>query len=253
MPDARIRDTVRAQQQRLLADLQAARAKFNQGTDRGTAGLEVPFREFLRNHLPRRLAVGEGEVIDSQGRTSAQTDVLILDDDHPFRVEPDEPCLALIEGVAAAGELKTVLTGGDLATSLSNSARFKELRAEEPDSTIVRSNASDLPRFYDHRPYFILAAESQLTIETVAERARQIDLETDGQIADAIYLLDRGWVVNFGDGAGSFQFLMPGGASAQAWVAKEIPSGEVLFDFFVWLSAVMPRLHRFVSPYLKYL
>jgi hypothetical protein len=72
---------------------------------------------------------------------------MILDDDHPFSAEPDEPCLALIEGVAAAGELKMVLTADE----------------------------------------FILAAESQLTIETVAERTRQIDLETDGQIADALW------------------------------------------------------------------
>ncbi len=88
MADARIRNAINAQQARLLADLQTARSKFAQGTDRGTAGFEVPFREFLAAHLPRRLAVGQGEVIDVAGRESPQTDVLILDEDHPSTSTP---------------------------------------------------------------------------------------------------------------------------------------------------------------------
>lgn len=114
MAEPRVRAAINAQQARLLADLEEARSKFAQGTDRGTAGFEVPCREFLRKHLPRRLAVGQGEVIDSEGRESGQTDVVILDDDHPFDVDPDRPSLAFIEFVAAAGELKTTLTSDSL-------------------------------------------------------------------------------------------------------------------------------------------
>ena len=253
MAEPRIRKLIQAQQVRLLGSLQDGRARFSQSGDIGTAGLEVPFREFLRAHLPGRLSVSEGEVIDSTGRTSKQTDVLILDHEHPFRLEDDKPGLAMIEGVAAAGELKATLTSQSLQRSIENSIQFKELRAEEAEGTVISANQSDISRFYDHRPYFILAAESQLKLSTVAARLRKIDLETDGQIVDAVYLLDQGWVTNFGDGNGSFQFRAGTGESLQAWIEREIPAGEVLFDFFVWISAVMPRMTRLQSPFLKYL
>jgi hypothetical protein len=253
MADARIRQAINAQQARLLADLQSARSRFAQGTDRGTAGFEVPFREFLAAHLPRRLAVGQGEVIDSAGRESTQTDVLILDEDHPFYVDPDRPSLAFIEFVAAAGELKTRLTSEGLRETLEKSVRFKALRAEELQGAMLSSTPSDRSRFVDHRPYFLVAAESELKLETVAERVRASDLDTEGQIVDAVYLLDRGWIVNFGDGQGSFQFVTPANQSVQAWVTRAIEPGEVLFDFFVWLSAAMPRLLRLRSPLMKYL
>jgi hypothetical protein len=252
MADPRIRDAINAQQTRLLADLEEARSKFKQGTDRGTAGFEVPFRRFLSGHLPRRFAVGQGEIIDSEGRESGQTDVVILDDDHPFHVEPDQPSLAFIEFVAAAGELKTTLTGENLQTTLEKSAQFKALRAAETEGTLIASNPGDTTRFVDHRPYFLVAAGSELRLETVAERVRAFDLATDGQIVDAVYLLDRGWVVNFGDGQGAFQFVTSVGSMA-AWVQREVPAGEVLFDFFVWLSTVMPRFVRLGSPIGKYL
>lgn len=253
MGGPRVRDAINAQQARLVADLAEARAKFTQGADLGTAGLEVPFRRFLGTHLPRRLAVGQGEITDSQGRESGQTDVVILDDDHPFHVDPDQPGLSFIEFVAAAGELKTTLTGESLQATLEKSAQFKELRAEEVEGTTMNaSSPGDITRFVDHRPYFLVAAESTLKLETVAERVRAFDLATEGQIVDAVYLLDRGWVVNFGDGQGAFQFQTSAG-SVQAWVQREIPPGEVLFDFFVWLSAVMPRFLRLGSPIGKYL
>lgn len=109
MVESRIRKLIGAQQERLLAALTEARAKFDHPGDIGSAGLESAFREFLEANLPRRLSVGQGEVIDGEGHISGQTDVLILDEDHPFRLDPKEPGLALIEGVAAAGELKSML------------------------------------------------------------------------------------------------------------------------------------------------
>lgn len=128
MADARIRNAINAQQTRLLADLQTARSKFAQGTDRGTAGFEVPFREFL----------------------------------------------------AAGGELKTRLTSEGLRDTLEKSARFKALRAEEVEGAMIMSNPSDRSRFVDHRPYFLVAAESELKLDTVAERVRAFDLDTGG-------------------------------------------------------------------------
>ena len=204
----------------------------------------MPFRELLVQYLPRGLAVGQGEVIDTSDRRSGQTDVVIVDIDHPFIFTPSEPGLFLIEGVVAAGEVKTVLTSKELDASLRNAVRFKSLEPEHQEGTLIHStNPSDIPRFYDRRPYFLVAFESQLTTSTVAEKAAEYAEAHDVKAFDAIFLLDRGWAIDFGDGQGGFRFGAPGGRPATGWVWQE--PHEVLFDFFVWLSAVMPKLVRF--------
>jgi hypothetical protein len=71
-----------------------------------------------------------------------------------------------------------------------------------------------------------------------------LDFEAErGPTFDGIFLLGRGWAIDFGDGQGAFRFGEPGGGSATGWVVQGVD--EVLFDFLVWLSAVIPRIVRF--------
>ena len=203
----------------------------------------MPFRELLAEYLPRGLSIGQGEIIDTTDRRSGQTDVVITDIDHPFIVTPSEPGLFLIEGVVAAGEVKTLLTSGELDKALKNGARFKALEAAHQRGSITHAAPSDLSRFYEHRPYFLVAFESQLTTETVATKVVEYEQAHGSSAFDALFLLDRGWAVNFGDGQGAFRFGEPGGEPQAGWVRQE--PDEVLFDFFVWLSAVMPKIIRF--------
>jgi hypothetical protein len=248
----RIREALREEQAGLVSDLASARARFSQGTDRGTAGAEAPFRDFLTRHIARRLAVGQGEIIDTFGRESGQTDVVIVEDDHPFAVEPDSPALILIEGVTAAGEVKSSLTSGELDNAFNKSAAFKALEPIEANGSEVRTNPEDERRFLARRPYFLLAFESQLTLDRLAAKITEAVAEhPDTGIFDAVFCLDRGWIINFGNGEGAFKFIVDG-HSVPGWVRRDIPEGEILFDFLVWLSAVMPRIVRFESPYSLY-
>src|SRR5436190_22696338 len=84
-------------------------------------GVEKSFRTFLTQYLPQHFSVGEGEIVDTTGAISAQTDVVITAEHHPFTFSTDGPGLFFIEGVCAAGEVKSVLTSGELETSLMNS------------------------------------------------------------------------------------------------------------------------------------
>jgi hypothetical protein len=104
-------------EQQMRSELAKARATFAHNAYRGDEG-EAAFRSVLRQFLPRRFELGHGEVIDSFGWRSAQTDVVIANEDHPFIFSPDKPGLFLIEGVSAAGEVKAVLTRQKLADSL---------------------------------------------------------------------------------------------------------------------------------------
>jgi len=108
-----LRNILHSVEQQMSAQLSEIRAKFTQSGDKGTS-IEDVFRTFLRQYLPRRLAIGHGEIIDRNSSRSGQTDVVVVNDDHPFTFTPDKPGIFFIEGVSAVGEVKTVLNSTHL-------------------------------------------------------------------------------------------------------------------------------------------
>jgi hypothetical protein len=243
MPLSLFRDLVLQSENQMATLLAEARAKFEHKGDRGSAGAEAPFRDFLTKFLARDLRVGQGEVIDTAGNRSGQTDVVVADADHPFLFTADVPGLFLIEGISAAGEIKTVLSSAALEKALESAARFKELRPRQLAGSLITAEDSDIERFYDGRPFFLVAFESQMTTDTVVRKVKDFEAQHSGPTFDGIFLLERGWAINVGDGLGAFQPEQPGHEPATGWVVEEVD--EVLFDFLVWLSAVIPRIVRF--------
>ncbi len=138
--------------ERLVNSFQEAR----QATTPGLVGgaMEVPVREQLEQILPRGIAVGSGCVIDSDGNTSRQIDVILYERDicPVFCVNntPETtyyPC----EGVIAIGEIKSLLNSKELADSFAKIASVKRLRRY-----ITTANPESLPdgtRVVDYRFY----------------------------------------------------------------------------------------------------
>jgi hypothetical protein len=248
-----LKDKIAAVEVQMKAKLEEARATFTHPGDKGTS-VEDSFRAFLRCYLSRRLEVGNGEIIDRKGRRSVQTDVVIVSEDHPFTFTPDLPGFFFIEGVCAAGEVKTNLTSTELKKALENSCQFKQLEVDPGQGTLANTNPSDLERFYKCPPWFLVAFESQLTLSRIqieiVEFKNQNSVESN-RLADAVFVLGRGWVINYGDGEGSFQFKTPEGISLEGWHWQN--SDSVLFDLLGWLSAVMPRMIRFEPILPKYI
>jgi hypothetical protein len=172
----------------------------------------------------------------------------------PFTFTAKLPGLFFIEGVCAVGEAKTVLTSQQLDLVLQNSYQFKRLRIEAGEGTMINANTSDIKRFYECPPWFLVSFESQLTlpnIKTEIDRfVNRTRVRVDG-LVDAMFILDCGWLINFGDGEGSFQVRTPEGTSIRGWVWKE--SNSVLFDLLGWLSIVMPRMIRFEPILAQYI
>lgn len=237
----------------MRAKLEEARVKFTHPVDKGTS-VEDSFRTFLGQYLPGQLRVGHGEIIDRKGRRSRQTDVVIVNEDHPFTFTTDLPGLFFIEGVCAAGEVKTNLTSTELKKALEDSCQFKQLEMIIGIGTMVHANPSDLERFYRCPPWFLMAFESQLTLSRlqteIVEFEKRDSVEYNG-LADAVFVLGHGWIINFGDGKGSFQFRTPEGTPLKGWIWKK--SDSVLFDLLGWLSAVMPRMVRFEPILTRYI
>jgi hypothetical protein len=196
----------RAVEASLRASLDAVRAQLHHGGNKGTSA-ENAFREALGRFLPRRLQLGHGEVIDTHGNRSSQCDLVIATDQHPNWFNPDHPNLFLIEAVAGAAEIKSVLTTDHLNTAIESAKRFRALRPNWSGLTEAAGSESDVRRFYRSPPFFLFAYESQLSVETVCERleaATDTRIGRTGESIDGVFILDTGFVLNFGDGEGSF-------------------------------------------------
>lgn len=242
-----------AVEKQMRARLDEIRATLNHAGAKGQQVEEV-IRNFLREYLPRRLGVGSGEVIDTSENSSSQTDVVIVTDDHPFTFKQDLPGLFLIEGVCGAGEVKTVLDKDGVVRTAESAQRFKSLRAQRAPGTLFAGNEADRDRFYTSPAYFLFAFESKLSPEAVANILSAFGHYGEPTYAggvDGAFLLDRGWVIDFGNGVGALQFRRPTGESVPGWVFQE--SSSVLFDFLGWLSSVMLRTIRFQPILPNYL
>ncbi|MPV71504.1 DUF6602 domain-containing protein [Burkholderia sp. BE17] len=90
---------------------------------------EAITKDYLSAFVPQRMAIDSGFVVTASGRISTQCDIVIYDrsvtpllqNDHKQRFFP-------MESVCAVGEVKSVLSLGDLKTALRKLAGMKSLR-----------------------------------------------------------------------------------------------------------------------------
>ncbi|KJL25937.1 hypothetical protein RN51_00444 [Microbacterium oxydans] len=252
---ARLSAAFAAEETTLRAALDRARADFEHRGVRGDA-VERAVRHFLSRHLPRKYTVGTGETIDRLGHRSNQLDVLVLNDEQPFVQEPDTSGLYLIEGVAAVGEIKTSLGSSELDDILSKGQRLRQIQPTIPAGSEVRGLISDIHRFVDSVPYFALALGSSLASETILQKLMDApDITswngTTVPALDALFVLDRGAYLNFGDGEGALQFRLPDGSAGTGWFGP-FPDGA-LVALFNWLNGSISRVRygsSIASPYL---
>ena len=237
-----LKDKIKSIEKQMVAQLEEIRATH---IHKGNKGGEVEkiLREFLKKYLPRRLDISHGEVIDQNSNRSAQTDVVVVSEEHPFTFSEDSPGLFFIEGVSAVGEVKSILTSNELANTIEKAKKYKQLRVIPPAGVTRYANPSDGNRYYVHPPFFLFSMESQIYLSKVFEKVKELTLKdyTPGSSIDGIFILNKGLVIDLGDGMESFKILNPESkVPYEGW--KQQDSDNVIFDFLVWLSIVMPRL-----------
>jgi len=243
-------NTVEKQMQDSLAEV---RKTFRHSGNKG-ANIEDIFAKFIRQYLPRKCEIGNGEIIDSIGNRSGQIDIIIVNDDHPFTFTQNKPGLFFIEGVMGIGEIKTILTSSELTNSLNNSILYRKLKIKHSKGSFIQATESDLKRYYEHPPFFLFAFESQISLNTIKQNID--DFITNNRLdqtdsIDGIFVLDKGWLINFGDGKGTFKFKTSLEESASGWIIHE--SKTLLFDLLCYLSATMPRIIRFEPILMHYI
>lgn len=248
-----------AQEDKLRLSLEHARGSFEHSGTKG-ADVERAVRLFLSDHLPRYLDVGTGEAIDRNDARSGQLDIVITNEDQPFRSSCHEPGLFVIEGIAAAGEVKSTLTTTTLEEASNSGARFKALRNEHLEGDAIFAQKADLHRFIDCPPFFVLAFESSISDSTLLQRLRDMPLVAvpgrHGLLApiDGVFILGKCSAIDFGDGQGALRFEYTDGPSvghgAAGWLLLE--GASTLLYLLLWLNVTMPRVKRFGSVSAHY-
>ncbi|MCA9279429.1 MAG: hypothetical protein H6815_09035 [Phycisphaeraceae bacterium] len=234
-----LQDLVSAAEAEMAHQLKIARAAFTHPGDKGFS-VEAAVRKFLATYLPRSMSVGHGEVVDNEGHRSNQTDVVIISDDHPLIFPLEQPGLFFIEGVRAAGEVKSVLTAENLASAVAASGNFKRLKAQPGHGTMVRASHSDLSRYGHNAPYFLIALECKMSPNRIAEVLRETvvnDITLSNNMFDAIVVRGVGMWVNMMDGRGNFCYVDSTGNPATGWIM--IKNDHLLYDFLSWLTCSM--------------
>ncbi len=250
-----IRRILEIKEERLNIRLKEIRASHNHRGEQGSS-LEEVFREFLKEYLPPENRVGAGEVIDTKGAISTQLDVVITNGYHPYLNNFKEHSPFIIEGVASAGEVKTNLTSENVKTLVESCKAYKQLTPIIPKGAMIFGNKSDIQRFVHHRPYFIFAFQSQLKIRSIQHNLIEYYVKNDIPVElqiDGVFCLDRGSIINFGDGKGSLRYFSANGENVSGIAVTREGSKGVLLDFMTWLSVSIQRYWLPYSPLVHYL
>lgn len=254
-----------AQESILRANLQQSRALFDHMGNRGTS-VESAVREFLSKHTARHLTIGTGEVIDSAGTRSGQVDVVIANSDQPLLSPMHEPGLYLVEGVAAAGEVKSKLTTQQLENAIAAGIKFKALQNSHNAGDMILTNPVDRQRFYECPPFFVIAMESDVAVDRLLLRLHQATLTEYRRPRDApsgehshviippvdgVFILGKGSATFYVDGS-ALQMRYVDGRQHIGWAFDHSPD-MALAKFMFWLNGSMPRVLRFSPIVMNYL
>jgi hypothetical protein len=258
MTNANLGEMLRALDVELINALKKSRASFRHAGTQGSDA-ESAVRSLLDSHLPRYLTVGTGEVIDLSDTRSGQIDVVIANEYQPFRNGLHDPGVFLMEGISAAGEVKSRLTTKNLDEAINNASKFKTLRSKDEDSILQVSSGSDNKRFHQNRPYFLFAFETSVSISTMLDRIKaakrvQVINEIDEPLRplDAVFILGKGAAIDYNDGKGALQFSENDADIASGWHWHPTNDSVIIY-FLLWLNVVMPRFVTLSPIASKYL
>jgi hypothetical protein len=241
--------------QALRKKLQGARIST---THMGVRGDELggALGEVILDHLVECASFYEKcEVTDTHGNRSNEVDLIFLNRFHPKFLLKDRPRAFFIEGAIAAAEVKTSLDKPLTIDCLEKARTFKRLlaRVEGRDLQAHNVEAEDWSRYLLRRPFFAFAYEDTRTLgvvqQNVEEWVRANSVPEEEQI-DAIFILNKGVIVNLGSGSGVVEMKDTNGDLVSGFARAETLA--VFSQLITWLSQVCPSFAALHPILLRY-
>lgn len=245
--------------------LDKARDTTSHAGDKGS-NVEAAVRDVLRQYMPASFGVGNGKVYDAYDDESRQTDVIITNADHPISYPDDQSGAYIIDGVAAVGEVKSVLTTTALDDCIKKGSVFKRLRPSLAEGDHIPS--PQVHALYEEMggtpPFFVIAFENEVAMTTLHDLLSAMTHVPvpdgkgfdDGKgnapqpPIDAVCLLGEGVLWNLRPGNVPIQ-ISAGRQRVAGWVA--FPSAAPLALTLGWLHMSMPHVSRARSVFAPYL
>lgn len=154
---------------------------------------------FLRQRLPQRFAIASGEVVDTQGTQSGQTDILIYDQSETAPLTRGRNVILPAEALLATVEIKSVLSKDEIAKSINGVNTLHTLRPWDAPFGLVNGTKglvtdSALPRIFTS----VFAYNSNLVEDNWAAKELARVRDACGDASMPVPCLDRVAVLNRG-------------------------------------------------------
>jgi hypothetical protein len=195
------------------------------------------------------------EVIDTHGNRSSETDLVFLNRFHPLFLLKDRPRAFFIEGVVAAAEVKTSLSKEETIDCLGKAQAFKRLLAKVEGRDLQAHNvdAEDWSRYLIRRPFFAFAYEDTRALAVVQQNIEEWitanHVPVEEQI-DALFILNKGIIVNLGSGLGAPEIRDATGNVITGFARTE--TSATFSQLILWMSLVCPSFTSLHPILLRY-
>jgi hypothetical protein len=195
------------------------------------------------------------EIHDTHGRVTKEIDLALLNRFHPTFLLTDPPRSLYMEGVIAAAEVKTSLDKRDTIDCLEKAQAFKRLlaRVEGNDLAAHSVDSEDTFRFLIRRPFFAFAYEDSRPLSSLQKNIEEWMIDNcapDHEKIDAVFVLNKGIMVNLASGAGAIEAKDAKGNLVSGFARRETKA--IFSQLILWLSLVCPSFSSLNPILLKY-
>lgn len=167
---------------KLMADFEASKVVQHHGL-KGDIREHTLVKTFLEKHLPQKLQIGSGLVVNADGTQSKQQDIIIYDAFNcPLLHNEENVKIIPIESVYGTIEVKSTLSKRELNTCIEN----------------IKSTKS-LPKTLHNLPHgFVFSFQADSDIQTVCKNVIELNKQVDlHHRINALCILDQGIIVHF--------------------------------------------------------
>ncbi|MBN2895496.1 MAG: hypothetical protein JXK05_06360 [Campylobacterales bacterium] len=215
---------------------------------------EAFIKEYLENHLPSNVAIGTGEIIDSNskpGQSRNQYDIVIYKRTYPKLDFGGGISGFLIESVIATIEVKSVLTQAEFSNAANAAYNAKKLKQSSvssfsagyiPPSILNFVIAYDGPAHMSIVHGWISSTYSNLNIVyPPLPTDDQTRINTPSEAIDAVFILGKGFLYYDNQPVGFVNSQQRQANPALKWVFTDTLNGNLLL-FFMFLQGATANI-----------
>jgi hypothetical protein len=220
---------------------------------------EHALRKILERHLPHRVAIDQGFVIDAQGRESKQMDIIVYDKSFATVFEVGDTKYFPCEIVLAVGEVKSDIDSNkDLEDALGKIKSAKELDRSNlgrnyiitgPGISITGIKFDPLAQHRDQILGLIFTRTS-LSRENILRGLQQYNRETEKRLWLNIFCAYKNILVSYEKSDGKLTASAMDANSIYCTVEEEVPN--LLFLFISILATFVNEAHIARPDYFSY-